>query len=241
MEFLEKLRNLFVVPPDPEPEVVDPAQFLCPTPPASPPRQMDTQWMERFTQQEQEYRYFYREPVYFVQLRFVYVNADNEIEKVQSEFCTLQHQNVVSREEMLGILKRCRVDESSGKHYSLLSLLQYNITLDPRQVQAYVQHKIDCDFWRIIKHFDAVTFQPTIESFNDLNELLFVLYEKSQVPPSRDQNMTDIASVASDNHCNVPPTNHRPLTKKIIIETGGHRKTRRKRFKAVLPHFAAAT
>lgn len=234
MEFLEKLRNLFVVPPaetTEEPEVVDPAEFLCPTPPASPPPQMDTHWLDRFTKQEEQYRYFYQEPVYFVNLRFVYVNANSEIEKVQSEYYTMQQQNVVSREEMLGILKRCRADPETGKQYSLLSLLQYNITLHPRQVSTYVQGKVDdTSFWRTLKHFDAVTFQPTIESLNDLNELLFVLYEKTRVTPSPSRSDND------ERTCS------RPLTKKIIvIDTANHRKTRRKRFKAVVPHFAAAT
>ena len=217
MELLQKLGNLFSLPTaaDLEPE----EEFLLvPSAPPSP-RPMDTTWLDRFEQQDQTYRYFYAEPVYFVHLRYIYVNLDNAVEKVHREYFTPADKNRLSREEMLGILKKC--SHTSSKEYRLLSLLQYNITLDPRHVDAFLANKVSSTFWRVIKHFDAVSFQSTIESFNDLNELIFVLYEKAP----EDQK-------SGSNHTTSSSTNHN-RTKRICIHT--HRHTRRKRFKPFTP------
>ena len=98
--------------------------------------------------------------------------------------------NYISREEIIGILKKYSID--NDKRYTLLSILRYNITLDVEDVKSFVI-KDDlttlCEnFFTIIKNIDAISFDKTINMFQDLNDLIFVLYENIVLTDKRDIN-----------------------------------------------------
>ena len=88
--------------------------------------------------------------------------------------------NYVSREEMIGLLKRNSMDCS--KKFSLLSILKYNITLDVEDVRGFLRSATNNyeHFLTNVKHIEGITFDKTIHMFQDLNELVFVFCEKTQ-------------------------------------------------------------
>jgi hypothetical protein len=83
--------------------------------------------------------------------------------------------NYLSREEVLGIIKH-----NIHGRYGLLSILKYNINLDPAQVKSFVTtRQYEETFLTTIKNIDAITWDMTISMFQDLNEVIFFFYEKS--------------------------------------------------------------
>jgi hypothetical protein len=98
--------------------------------------------------------------------------------------------NCISREEILEILKKSALEDD--RKYSLLSILRYNILLEPDEIKDYLlDSSADNDvtnYLNIIKNIDTIHFEKTIHMFQDLNEVILIFYEKSgelkQVDPN---------------------------------------------------------
>jgi hypothetical protein len=117
--------------------------------------------------------------------------------------------NYISREEILQILKRCTID--NDKNYSLLSIIKYNITLEADDIKNFLLNTYEeVKFLNIVKNIDAITFEKTINMFQDLNDLIFIFYEKSN----------ELKKVNPNN-----------LTKKIYLSSNTNKKTIKKRYK----------
>ena len=94
--------------------------------------------------------------------------------------------NYISREEILGILKKNAIQ--NNKRYTLLSVLKYNITLEPEDLTTNPKNYQDDKYLSLIKNIDAVNFEKSIHMFHDLNELILVFYEKSHELKETDPN-----------------------------------------------------
>ena len=142
---------------------------------------LNEDWIIKFEKTDKLYEDFYKDNLYYTNLQFIYVNKNNEIDKIKQESFLMSSPNYISREEIIGILKKYSID--NDKRYTLLSILRYNITLDVEDVKSFVI-KDDlttlCEnFFTIIKNIDAISFDKTINMFQDLNDLFFIFYEKS--------------------------------------------------------------
>jgi hypothetical protein len=102
-----------------------------------------------------------------------------------------------------------------SKKYSLLSILKYNITLNPENIISYLStdYSINSnsnDFLTSINHIMPITFEKSISMFHDLTDLIIIFYDKS---------------VKSSAH---------NVTKKIVLQSNRrtHKNTHRKQYKA---------
>lgn len=169
---------------------------------------LDDHWIHAFEETDKLYEHFYKDDLYYVNIRVIYVNRDNEIQKIKHETLLLTKPNIVTREDIVGILKKNAID--NARRYELLSILRYNVNLEPDEVQSYLADD-DKPFLSIIKHIDAVSFDKSISMFHDLNDLVFVFYESSKT-----------ANVLTN----------RSTTKRVYLDTLlGHRKTIKNRYK----------
>ena len=163
---------------------------------------LNDDWIKKFKQTDKLYQDFYTDDVYYINTRYVYVNKSNEIEHIKQDSVLMSSKNYISREELIGMLKR------NSKDFSIMSILKYNITLDVEDVHHFMNNnstnKYD-HFLTNVKNIDSVIFEKTINMFQDLNELVFVFHEK-----------TNKSSVA--------------VTKKVFIYSNHHKKTVRKQY-----------
>jgi hypothetical protein len=112
---------------------------------------------------------------------------------------------------MIKILKENMIDHS--KKYSLLSILKYNITLNPENIKSYVSNDYSMnsnDFLTSINHIMPITFEKSISMFHDLTDLIIIFYDHPVKP------------------------NTRNATKKIVLRSNRHanKNTHRKQYKA---------
>lgn len=163
---------------------------------------LDDEWIRAFETTDKLYQEFYKDDVYYTHLRVLYINRNNEIDKIKHETVLMQSPNKIVRDEMLEILKRNAVD--NARRYSLLSILRYNLHIDPEDIQSYLTHGENKEYLSVIKHIDTVAFDQTITMFQDLNDLILIFYEKS-----------------SDHNC----------TKKVFLRSNANKKTIKKRYK----------
>ena len=141
---------------------------------------LDDNWIIDFENKDKLYQDFYKDDIYFTNINFIYVNQENEIEKIISENFIMSTPNYITREEIIRILKKKSLNCENNKKYTLLSLLKYNISLNLEDVTTFLKVKsYSDDFLISIKNIDTIKFDKTINMFQDLNDLFFIFYEKS--------------------------------------------------------------
>ena len=172
----------------------------------------------------------------------IYVNNDNKITNVIKEVIVLQNENIVSRPELVDIIKKGSF--FLNKRYSVLSILKYNIIgkeieeeeedndedgededsddedgddedSDANTITSCISD-YDIDFnssyLTVIKNIEDIQLENTLPSFQDLNEILILFYDKN--------NIADI---------NTNKTPSFSQTKRVYINRK-HKTTRRIRF-----------
>jgi hypothetical protein len=141
---------------------------------------LDDNWIVDFENKDKLYQDFYKDDVYFTDINFIYINGNNEIEKIANETFIMSTPNYITREEIIGILKKKSTDVETNKKYSVLSILKYNISLDVEEVPTFLKVKPYSDNFLVsVKNIDTIKFDKTINMFQDLNDLFFIFYEKS--------------------------------------------------------------
>jgi len=143
---------------------------------------LDEEWINEFEKTDKLFQDFYLDDIYYTEIHYIYINTKNEIEKIKEENFLLKTPNFISREEIIGLLKRnINID---NKEYSILSILKCNVTIKPEEIKGFLLSSnsigyID-NFLKPVKNFDDIIFEKTINMFQDLNDLLFIFYEKSE-------------------------------------------------------------
>ena len=139
---------------------------------------LDDEWINNFEKTDKLYQDFYKDSLYYINLKFLYINRANELEKIKQQPFLMSNPNNISREEILKILKNSVND--NDRRYSLLSILKYNITLDAEDIKNFVLHtNEEINFLKVIKNIDAIPLEKTISMLHDLNDIIFIFYEKS--------------------------------------------------------------
>jgi hypothetical protein len=140
--------------------------------------ELNDDWIKDFEKKDELYQDFYKDDLYYINLKFFYINKFSEIEKIKNEIFYMSTPNCISREEILGILKHTAKDNDIN--YSLLSILKYTIHLEPEDVKDFLYKSDDFNFLNVNKNIDAIKFEKTISMFQDINDLIFIFYEKSK-------------------------------------------------------------
>jgi hypothetical protein len=169
---------------------------------------LNDDWINNFEKTDKLYQDFYKDELYFINLKFIYVNRSNEIEKIKMESFLMSKPSYISREEILQILKKSTLDDD--RRYSLLSILKYNLTLDADDIKGFLLSSEERNFLITVKNIDAISFEKTISMLQDLNDLILIFYEKS----------TELKKPNPSN-----------TTKKIYIRSNTNKKTIKKRYK----------
>lgn len=139
---------------------------------------LDDSWIKQFDIEDNLYKNYYKEDINFIKLNFIYINNENSIEKIKEENFLLSVKNCLSREDIITIIKKNNIINEI--HYRLLYILKYNINIDPIHLKNYLKNKdnLHYNFFTSVKNIDSIYFQPTITLFHDINNLIFVFYEK---------------------------------------------------------------
>lgn len=174
---------------------------------------IDSSWIEEFENLDKEYKDYYTEDISVIKTHCIYINKNNEIERVLEDKLLLKNPGFLSKEEMLSLIKHNMM--FNQKKYSLLYILKFNINLEPNHLKTFIKNKgplinIGNQFLQSIKNIDSIKLDKSITMFHDLNDILIVFNDKPQLT----------------NY----PTN-RSLTKKIYINSNSFKKTKRNIFK----------
>ena len=138
--------------------------------------QMDTSWIKKFEDMEKDYDLFYKDNVCNISAYFLYVNQNNILEKISQENLLLDDENTLSKETIISLIKKYQCDKDI--EYKLLSLLKYNITLEPDDIGNFLDETItEYQFIQSVTTVQNIKYNPTISIFQDLNSLYFIFYD----------------------------------------------------------------
>lgn len=137
---------------------------------------LDTSWIETAEFQDN----YEREPMKNIGLFFIYIHLDGSIEKITKEYESVENDGGLSKERILRLIQSKR--HCIGKKYRLIDLLSFYVTLEPDQLNDFVQSEDRADFLKPLPIFDEVLLESSIFIFHDLNGLFFFFKEVESFP-----------------------------------------------------------
>jgi hypothetical protein len=160
--------------------------------------ELNCQWTNDFEKNEKFFNEFYKEPVENLQLSCYYINANKELFHMKKQNLYLDD-GLLKKENLIYHIRNNMF--YNKRKYTPLSILKYNINLDPEDIKFYLNDKNSNNFLSIERNIDLIKWDETITLFQDLNSLILIYIER------------------------VPSQN---TTKKVYIKKRRHRKSRRK-------------
>jgi len=187
---------------------------------------LDESWIIDFEKIDDVYSKYYKSDIYFIKISYLYVDKENELFKIKEEVFFMQNPNIVSREELISIIKKSSV--LNNKRFSLLSLLKYNINIDPQNIKNFliysnnfVSNYEEDKYITILKNIDEIVFDKTINMYHDLNNIIIIYYEKNN------EKQNNLNNSYHNNNNN----NNNNNTKKVYLHknlNNSHKKTIRR-------------
>lgn len=202
---------------------------------------LDSSWIDKEEKMASSDTNYIREPIDDIQLFFIYINSDFEIEHVSKESESIYDNGCISKERLLQIIQTKR--HYNNKKYRLDDLMSFQIDLEPENIQSFSEldslDDISSSFFKSVPIFDEVVCIPSIFIFHDIASLFFFFNEldtsvkKSILRSSSESNrVTKKVRIMDDNiiyddivHDNNTNTNNRKSMKKFMKKLKQTRKT----------------
>jgi hypothetical protein len=141
---------------------------------------LDISWINEFEKVDKDYASFYLEDLNYIKVTILYINNSNEIEKIKEEKILMAKPNSISREEIIGILKRNNTKDD--KTFTIMTMLKYNLDLEPTDVRNFLLNNAnESEYLSVIKDVDEIYLNRTISMFQDLNNLIIIFYENEKI------------------------------------------------------------
>jgi len=156
--------------------------------------EIDTDWVDEYNRIERNYNDFYNEKVNTIRVFFMYINNDNIVINIKKETVDLNVTSILSREQLLSLIKE---NQNDGVKYRLFSLLRYNINLEPDEIEMFASPSTSTStseaaqrtskagtgpyesrFLTNIEDINDIHFNDTIGIFQDLNAVYILFKEK---------------------------------------------------------------
>ena len=139
---------------------------------------LDIKWIEEFEKIDKHYETFYSEDVIYISIHSIYIDNNNVIQTIKEEKLFMREANYISREELLEILKRNCFH--NNKRYTVMSILKYNLELEPEDVEYFLKTNYSPSYLSLIKNIDTIPLKKTIANFQDLNDI-FILFNENEI------------------------------------------------------------
>jgi hypothetical protein len=140
----------------------------------------DNSWVEEYERLEKDYEQFYKEPVENLKLYYLYTSKDRNVEHLHQDDLIINN-GILTKEKLLELIKinKCK----NGIKYQLKYLLKYNISLDPEDVQHFLNERtneLSKSYLKSIVVIDNIQFEKSISILQDLNCIYFIFIETEQ-------------------------------------------------------------
>ena len=136
--------------------------------------ELDNSWVEKYQKIEKNYNKFYKEKSKEITIFFLYINDKNILESLVKTNYPLNDSGKIHKDSLIYLIKNNQY--LSKKKYQLISLLKYNLTIEPEDIIGMTAKSEE--YLHSQRYLDDIFFADTINMFQDLNSLFFIFYSK---------------------------------------------------------------
>jgi hypothetical protein len=167
----------------------------------------DIEYVNTLNENIIKYKQYHVHDVEKIELTNIYLNSSNQIQGVYKKEILLTQKNYISNQELVQLISSH--SKYQNKRYHIFFLCKYNVIGDHNDNDNNDNLTLLSD----ISPMNDITFQPSIQLFHDLNEILFCYKESNHLQKTKKkQPINKIKTIIIQNH-------HSPHR---------HKKTRRK-------------
>ena len=128
---------------------------------------IDDTWIHEFNKLEKVYDNYYKDKPSSVDALIFFMNRRNEVERIKKERVTVKN-NIVHKSIILNIITQNKVYNTES--YTFHSLLKYNFTLEPYEINSMFQCKNNhTEFLSLLPSVSDIVLHDTISNFHDIN------------------------------------------------------------------------
>tara|TARA_Y100000389_G_C17462724_1_gene523059 strand:- start:2425 stop:2943 length:519 start_codon:yes stop_codon:yes gene_type:complete len=135
--------------------------------------EIDNTWVNEFYNLEKDYDQFYKEIPKKVEIFFLYVNSQNEIESLKKNIFDL-NDSKLDKNRIIYLIKNNQC--LNNKYYKLISLLKFNPTIEPDIVIKNLDEDYESEYLTSERFLTDMHFDDTINIFQDLNSVFMIFY-----------------------------------------------------------------
>jgi hypothetical protein len=135
----------------------------------------DTSWIEEYENKEKELinqTPFAKEDIQNIKIYILYINANNNIEKVNILNHPLQN-NILNKHSLLHLIK-----SNTKETFKILSIAKYNNTLEKEDLHSYINENLEDSFLESVTALDDILFQPGLCVLENIHSLYFLFKER---------------------------------------------------------------
>ena len=136
---------------------------------------IDTSWIDNFEKEEKYYIMFYPEKIKEIRVNMLYINKNNELEKISEKMLQLNIENRIKKEELIKLIKE---NEKIDKiKYKLTNILVYNLTINNDEIKNFLKKSNNYDFMTNLKNLEDFELNSTINCLHKVNNMYIILIE----------------------------------------------------------------
>ena len=136
---------------------------------------LDTSWIKEYNNIDEIYSDFYKEQLETISIYFLYVNRGSDLFHISKKIIDLSNA-VIDKNTIVKLLKKNMILEK--KKYRPISILKYNLTISPNDLEKYIDNTDKYTFLESEKEIKDIKFNNSITLFHDINGIYFVLHEQ---------------------------------------------------------------
>ena len=121
------------------------------------------------------YNDFYKDKIEQINLYILYVDNNNDLFHIKKDTATLNN-GKLEKDDLKNLIRQ--YIKYQNKKYRLISLLKWNITIEPEEISDYLRNEKKFDFIKSIRNINSVEFEDSINLFHNLNSLYLVFHER---------------------------------------------------------------
>ena len=136
---------------------------------------LETTIIDEFEKDDELYNDFYKDKIEQINLYILYVDNNNDLFHIKKDTATLNN-GKLEKDDLKNLIRQ--YIKYQNKKYRLISLLKWNITIEPEEISDYLRNEKKFDFIKSIRNINSVEFEDSINLFHNLNSLYLVFHER---------------------------------------------------------------
>ena len=133
---------------------------------------LDDKWLLDLEKEEEEYDIFYKDITDLIKVNYIYINETKKIYHIKKEIIDLED-NILNKAHLIYLLKKNK--EFNNISHKIISILQYNININPQDINLFVKNPDNFNFLKISENIDDIKWDDSINLFKDINTL-YIIY-----------------------------------------------------------------